>query len=80
MGKALDFVLSPISTLLGGGGGGTSTVNVTNPTRAVDLVSDTSSQTPETASINTGDTKKKGKSALTINKAGSSGNYTGLNI
>jgi hypothetical protein len=78
MGKALDFVLSPISTLLGDGG--TSTVNVTNPTRAVDLLSDTSSQTPETASINTGDTKKKGKSALTINKAGSGGNYTGLNI
>lgn len=78
MGNFLSDILSPISSLFGGSG--TSSVNITNPVRAVDLVSDTSSETPQTASVNTGDTKKKGKQALTISKGGSGGNYTGLNI
>lgn len=78
MGGFISDLLSPVTSLFGGGG--TSSVNVTNPVRATDLVSNTSAETPQTATVNTGDTKKKGKTALTINRAGSGGNYTGLNI
>ena len=80
MGGVLDFVLSPLTNALGLGGS-TSTVNVENPVKATDLVSSTSSETPEAATVNTGSSKKKkGKSALTISTGSGGGNYTGLNI
>lgn len=80
MGGVLDFVLSPITHALGLGDS-TSTVNVENPVKATDLVSSTSSETPEAATVNIGRAlKKKGKSALTISTGRGGGNYTGLNI
>lgn len=80
IGHLVSNVLSPVTHLLGLGGG-TSTVNVENPVKATDLVSSTSSETPEAATVNIGSSlKKKGKSALTISTGSGGGNYTGLNI
>lgn len=80
VGHVISHILSPVTHLLGIGGN-SSTVNVENPVRATDLVSSTSSETPEAATVNTGSSlKKKGKSALTISTGSGGGNYTGLNI
>lgn len=80
VGHAISHILSPVTHLLGLGGH-TSSVYVENPVRATDLVSSTSSETPEAATVNIGSSlKKKGKSALTIPTGSGGGNYTGLNI
>lgn len=89
IGKAIKRVVSApfniVGKVLGVGGGGGQTVNVSAPNvSAAQVVPSTASNVPESPTLGTEKKKKKGKASLLINsdnsRSSGSSSYSGLNI
>ena len=82
VGKLVSGVLSPVTSLLGGGSSGSTTVNIPTVETPAQAVSTPESTPTEQAASNDLTRKKRGKAALTIptSNQGTGSGGTGISI